>query len=296
MRIVYLILSLLALSCEKVIPFSDELKEKKIVVNGIFLKDSAWKIHVSESKSVIDTTTLAPLNNATVFILNQENNQIDSLHSIGNGFYISSNSPSPGTYEFHLFPENEEHISSVNTLPAIVPAVIVDTQSFIQNNNNRLEISLQFNDPEYKKDFYEIAVKIRQRKRLIETNSLGQIDTSYTYKDKWLNLKSDDPYLEKMTNNNLIISDEFFDGSQQTLEFSIRNKIKELSTDSNNDLIFIHVYFFKISSSLYNYHRSLNTHINQSGSPFAQPIQVYSNIQNGIGIFAGSSAQKIILY
>ena len=48
-----------------------------------------------------------------------------------------------------------------------------------------------------------------------------------------------------MTNNNLIVSDQFFDGSQQTLEFSIRNKIKELSNDSNNDLIFFHVYFLK---------------------------------------------------
>ena len=50
----------------------------------------------------------------------------------------------------------------------------------------------------------------------------------------------------------------------------------------------IRIYLHNISKSYYYYRTSLELYQNTSGNPFAQPVQVYSNIENGFGIFAGS--------
>ena len=84
--------------------------------------------------------------------------------------------------------------------------------------------------------------------------------------------------------------------SNKTISFDVRNKIKDFSNDPINELITFDIYFMNISSSLYHFHKSLKNHVNSSGDPFSQPTQVYSNINNGIGVFAGASPFKISLF
>ena len=48
------------------------------------------------------------------------------------------------------------------------------------------------------------------------------------------------------------------------------------------------IYLHNISKSYYYYRISLELYQNASGNPFAQPVQVFSNIENGFGVFAGS--------
>ena len=50
----------------------------------------------------------------------------------------------------------------------------------------------------------------------------------------------------------------------------------------------VRVYLHNISKSYYYYRTSLELYQSASGNPFAQPVQVYSNIENGFGVFAGS--------
>ncbi len=44
-----------------------------------------------------------------------------------------------------------------------------------------------------------------------------------------------------------------------------------------------------MNRSGYLYRRSIDDYENAQGDPFAEPVQVYSNIENGYGIFAGFS-------
>jgi hypothetical protein len=56
----------------------------------------------------------------------------------------------------------------------------------------------------------------------------------------------------------------------------------------------ITIHVRSISEDLYDYLSTLNVQQNTSGNPFAQPANVYGNIENGFGIFAGlNSASKI---
>ena len=43
------------------------------------------------------------------------------------------------------------------------------------------------------------------------------------------------------------------------------------------------------SEAYFNYLKSFNMYQRASGNPFATPVQVYSNVENGMGIFAGGT-------
>jgi len=45
-----------------------------------------------------------------------------------------------------------------------------------------------------------------------------------------------------------------------------------------------------VSEDYYKYNVTLAKYEQTQGDPFAQPVQVYSNIENGFGIFGGYSS------
>lgn len=49
----------------------------------------------------------------------------------------------------------------------------------------------------------------------------------------------------------------------------------------------------QISKELYDYQKSLRAFNNTSNNPFAEPVPVYSNIKNGLGIFAAYNPSRI---
>ena len=55
-------------SCEKVIPFTGEISQSKLVVNSLFDSENPWRVHVSYSLSVIDNGELGNVEDATVII------------------------------------------------------------------------------------------------------------------------------------------------------------------------------------------------------------------------------------
>ena len=54
----------------------------------------------------------------------------------------------------------------------------------------------------------------------------------------------------------------------------------------------IYLTISRVSKEYYWYQSSYSNYLQTSGDPFAQPVQVYTNINNGLGVFAGYSASK----
>ena len=50
-----------------------------------------------------------------------------------------------------------------------------------------------------------------------------------------------------------------------------------------------------VSSDYFNYRKSLKLALNANGNPFAQQVQIYSNIERGLGVFAGYAAAEEVL-
>ena len=54
----------------------------------------------------------------------------------------------------------------------------------------------------------------------------------------------------------------------------------------------ITVYLNSLSKEFYKYALSFSEQIETGDNPFTEPVKVYSNIENGLGVFAGYSYSK----
>ena len=57
----------------------------------------------------------------------------------------------------------------------------------------------------------------------------------------------------------------------------------------------LYVILSTVSEGQYRYTRSVDLQYENDGNPFAEPVQVYTNVENGFGIMAGSSASQVVV-
>jgi hypothetical protein len=69
--------------------------------------------------------------------------------------------------------------------------------------------------------------------------------------------------------------DDAFDGQKQRITI-------DLDYVGNNGILLI-----SATEEHFLYHLSYKAYQDSNGDPFAQPVQIYSNVENGLGIFAG---------
>ena len=74
------------------------------------------------------------------------------------------------------------------------------------------------------------------------------------------------------------------------LEFDLENRDNQKSRKTELILNLKHT-----SEAYYNYYRSLESQANAQENPFTEPAQVFSNIQNGYGIFAVYLSDSTVL-
>ena len=88
-----------------------------------------------------------------------------------------------------------------------------------------------------------------------------------------------------------LFNDLLFNGQNKSLELEIpydNFSGIEVGYEWSYKTLSVRVYLHNISKSYYYYRTSLELYQSASGNPFAQPVQVYSNIESGFGVFAGS--------
>jgi len=244
------------------------------------------------SRSVIDTASFQNIEDAIVTIKDDNGSTIETLNYVENGFYIGQTFPQENqTYNLEVTHPNYTNVTSSDSLPSPIIINSIDTSTIVDPiNGDRLQITLDFEDPESAQNYY-----------LIETYSVNE----------YLVIKNSDTteYELDTIKQFMILTDEVFQnggspfrlqGLFNDLLFNGQNKALELEIPYDNfsgievgyewsyKTLSVRVYLHNISKSYYYYRTSLELYQSASGNPFAQPVQVYSNIENGFGVFAGS--------
>ena len=82
----------------------------------------------------------------------------------------------------------------------------------------------------------------------------------------------------------IMLKDQNFNGEDYSLTFSVINyaELKDME-------LFGEIRLVNTSEAYFNYLKSFNMYQNTINNPFATPVQVYSNVNNGMGIFAGGT-------
>jgi len=287
-----LILSSLTLSnCTKEIEFDAQDIAPRIVVNSLFTNDSIWSAHISRSVGVLDTTSYTTISNATINIFDNNATLVTTLTHQGDGLYTSPSGVTPipnQSYTLEASASGYTSVSATNAIPSVVPIYQLDTVASTNSDGETiLEVTITFQDPSAVENFY-----------MLEVIAKG------TYFDEWeqdsvdfrapLPITCDDINVETINGFNiggfensylyLMLKDQNFDGQNYELTFSVVNyaELKDLN-------LFGEIRLVNTSEAYFNYLRSFNMYQNTIGNPFATPVQVYSNVTNGMGIFAGGT-------
>ncbi len=263
-------------SCEKYIDFDEEIKQPKLVINGVINPDSTFDIHISRSLSVLDNADLSIVENATVNILSENGSVYETLAYDYEGHYLGTLQPeNDEVYTVEVTAPNFDPVSATTHIPSLIDLSSVDTLGVEDVNGfQELQLTITFQDVPNESNFYMLEVYAAD---IVS----GQI---YLYP---MTMRSDDVTLgleEDGYSDQILFSDELFDGDQKTLIIYVED------TRDYDD--YIEIRMTSITEDLQRYAITQNAYENNRGNPFAQPVQVYSNVEGGFGIFGGYQVSR----
>ncbi len=272
----------LLFSCEKEIPLDAEQKVPRIVVNSIFGDGDTIYVHVSESRDVLYEGDLPNLTTAVVKLQDANGNTLGDFTHLGDGIYKLANYiPVAGqTYSLLVSNTGFDQVEAQTKTPAVITISSTDTL----RKNDEMNYSIKFSDDPSITNYYAIA---------IEQITIGDF---YKFSDYYFETS------EIFTQNGsadvdgtkygsiFLFSDATFSGGQ--CDFDASNYVPAESIDST----IIVVSLMSLSEDYFKYKLSLEKYQETAGDPFAQPVQVYSNVENGFGIFGGYSVYRDTLF
>ena len=275
-------------SCTKQIDFTADQIQEKIVVNSLFTEDSLWNAHISHSRSVLDNSPHNFLDNATVSVFDESNNLVTTLNHVSDGFYQSSSATpiANETYRLEVDAPGYTSVSATNSIPTEVPIINVDTISTEDSEGNPvLQVTMNFTDPVGVSNYYmlEMQYVLDYSQWGFEEEERGRLEI--TCNDPNIESVNSFSFLgEENAYNYLLLKDDQFDGQNYTLRFYVINWADFKEIDLTGEIRLMNT-----SEEFFNYRKSYEVYENAINNPFSQPVQVFSNIVGGIGVFAGGT-------
>lgn len=290
MKIVLPLIIFLLSSCVKEIPIDLPSSKRQVIITGLIYPRSPISLNISNLMAFSDTTKVGPQEIIDISIL-QDGISIGNLSGPGPDIYTSIY-PNAG-YDYTLIVRTENDTLIANTM---VPTEILLTKADYwfsptpsQKFQRPCEASIQWEDPAGIDNFYELQILIKDMKAL-SFYQFDQIDNPV------LQQESDLDYAP----SSFLFTDQQFDGKSYTLSlrFGIGYSVDRLEKAS--------VVLRNLSKEYYYFKKSWHKHIflqntsiqwdgelsfNNVYSVLFQgdPVSMYSNIKEGLGIFAGFS-------
>lgn len=299
--LVFLLASFAA--CRKEIPLNLDTYEPKIAVSCLFEQDSNFYFYVTESQSPLDNDTFPALNNATITLTNS-NGESEIITVLTNHDYYfqtkqeykSSMKVAPGmTYNVSIDHADFKTAFASASVPNGTKITRLDTFSVVEFGFPALRFNLNFSDP-VEPNFYTLKVYAYAPEIIYDRTTWMPIDTAMRFQEIYYTLPSDGLF----NNNGSVFSDELFNGGNYSLSFTIDKGYLDYMFNQmpsvNDEKPYLLVELRSISREYYQYQTTLESYWNADGNPFAQPVQVFSNINNGFGIFAGFGKSSDTLF
>ncbi len=273
------------ISCEKVIDISVPDKERKIVVNGLISPEKPVRINLSKSLSILDIDSIIAIKGSNVNLFHG-NDLIGKLLEDSGGFYsLSGFIPEVGeSYRLTAAVNGMQSIEAEAVLPPVVPLISADTATLTtQWGSQELRVTLKFQDPAGDKNIYGfgVAVTVKEFDYATMTYTGHKVTrNSYLYKS------SQGPVKDEFHNfeGKLYCDDLLFNGLTKSVEFGVSDY-----SFFESDTVWLTVKMEQIDPSYYLYAISNEEYQNAHGNPFSEPVQVFTNVKGGYGVFAGSS-------
>ncbi len=284
-------------SCYHLTPvdLNNSAEYNTLVINGLLNPNDSINLFLHKVNSM-EEIGFSPISDASIMLF-EDNTYLCDLDPDSTGNYKSDFIPQYGKeYQIEIEHEQYESLSAETHLPF---PVLVDSTLFKKNagtsflGDNYSETTIYFTDPPNEVNYYEIIVFCTWQDWLTK-------DVAYD-NDIYFPYTMTDPVLSNsgcLDNNSnfAYFSDELIDGQSYSLNI---HTLMNTAMMSSNFQYF--VCFKSVTKEMYLYHKSMTNHLyHQSGLALefliidpGNPVNMYSNIEGGLGIFAGYHDQLI---
>ena len=264
----------------------------RLTLNCIGANGNPWKARVTLSMGILEFPNFAPVQNATVNIY--ENGSL--METLTNGNFLSIKDSGPpvdcnyGSINFFPVPGNTYRIEVKAALYETISATYIQP---LKVELDTLEVTILGPNPSYQyskniqfkvtfidppeENFYQLMIKAQSEDSLFPQAGaeFGLSFSDPAYKE------TNDIFYQRYYP--IAFTDSYFNGKKTSLDFE---SIISQYPDSP-PLNYYTVYINHISKDYYNYLKTFYLQDINLDDPFAQPVQVENNVQNGFGIFAG---------
>jgi hypothetical protein len=285
-------LILLLTSCELLVDVDiPDDNANRVVTNAVQVPDSVWTVRLSRSNNILSPLrdNFFPIDFAEVAIQNPDGTiETLSLVKTGSGKFKGKSRPQPGLkYKLTINAKQLEYVESEMTMPALIAIekIEFDSTQIEPRTSNQffhdayLPFTLTFSDPPGERNFYKVEVVAYKQ---VKYGQAGHevIDTLAA----GLNVDIKNAGIDSEGNVRQSFTDETFEG--KTFNASLATSVWSFP---NEKLLYIDVKLESLSYEYFTYEQSASLSRDAMGDPFAQPVQVYSNMSNGFGLFTGGS-------
>lgn len=268
----FIILSLFVFSCSKEVEIDWQDDSQKYVIGCLFTSDETMKLFAFKTSYVLDDTTFFA-DGLDVEIYKNET-LAWSGSGTGQGEYpIPVYAEAGAKFKIILKDKTGLTISAEDNIPR---NVLIDRATYLFPVYEDIygskfgKVSLSFQDEAKVKNYYEIVILGKD----------SSINHTFNVSSPVITLDNEnDPYFP----GTILFTDELFNGQKLDLDIFVS------SYDTPT------IVLKNISKSYYEYRKSINIHFyNQNVERYdvysmfkGDPVELYSNVTNGLGIFAG---------
>ncbi len=259
-NIILIMISITAFSCVKENEFINEDIEDKIVINGIINPDSTVNIRITKTMDYDINDDIEFIDNAVVTIQAGTGNKV-IMENISNGFYNAIDFyPAIGEdYQLNI-KMNEKALNAKCRVPE--PAKIQSIDSIFKEN--RIQCTVKFTDDANKENFYMLGIYG------VFNGDMVSLDFEI------MNINID---RNQFINKELLFNDELFNGKNAGIIINVNpQKLDKL-------------YFTlkSIDKSFYLYCDNYLLNENVNNDIFSEYVEMYTNIEGGVGLFTAYS-------
>ncbi len=299
---IILFITLFLFSCQKELEIELPDFEQKPVVNCLFATDTNFVLNISHSISLNDSMKVE-IANAKCYLFS-ENQLIDSFRYVSDGYYKSNIKPEHRKYyKLKIITPQFGEVSSTSYVPANVQILNTEQQNFAvsvpdyssdaSENMPFNRLSITFTDDASVNNYYELKIMVKR----FWNDSLHDSYMENAYLYCYDNVVKNEDILDYEPNI-FVFSDSLFNGQTKTIDFLYKPSwISWANGNSNGNISYfygdyrLYYKFRSISKEMYDFRKSLIRHVyNQQTDDFqvfGDPVPMFSNINNGLGVFAG---------
>ena len=288
----YSIALLLCMACEEPISLDIESIAPQVVVNGTFTPNHPFQITLSKNKALLSNDATEFITNASVKILDEQGDLLKELsyqepENVAVPYYefAGFQPQAQKTYQLAIEIPGYPMIYATGSAPNSVPIQSIQTEEIITDSNTSLyslKINASILDPIEEQNYYHLQLYYQQIASRSTSNGLVNKPDSFIPIPIRNTTSQNTTIVTDINKNGILFTDDQLNGAQ--LNFQFQTVLDRDLTGDNPEII---GELRTISKDYYLYYTSLTRQLENKDRPFAEPVIVFNNIENGLGIFAG---------